>query len=79
MIVVIKQADAWAGVIGIPTLDSLDGERRAPLRTIMPMDAPTMAAFADAAKLWVVRHTWAARVEGSGTDPFGLRRRPSLA
>lgn len=35
MIVVIKQAGAWAGVIGNPTLTSLDGESRAPLRTIL--------------------------------------------
>lgn len=29
--------------------------------SILPMDAQTMAAFADAAKLWVARHTFAAR------------------
>jgi hypothetical protein len=29
--------------------------------SILPMDAQTMAAFADAAKLWVSRHTFAAR------------------
>ena len=29
--------------------------------SVTPMDAPTMAAFADAAKLWVKRHTFAAR------------------
>jgi len=29
--------------------------------SVTPMDAPTMAAFADAAKVWVSRHTFTAR------------------